>query len=69
MPDLAAIQNGYAALGVQVIGASTDEVAIADLKKQINAMLAIAEGTIEKTEPVARKDAKETEAKVSSVPS
>ena len=25
MPDLAAIQNEYAALGVQVIGASTDE--------------------------------------------
>ncbi len=24
MPDLAAIQNGYAALGVQVVGASTD---------------------------------------------
>ncbi|MGA9770667.1 MAG: TlpA disulfide reductase family protein [Blastocatellia bacterium] len=27
MPDLAAIQNDYAALGVQVVGASTDEVA------------------------------------------
>jgi peroxiredoxin len=27
MPDLAAIQNGYAALGVQVVGASTDEAA------------------------------------------
>lgn len=27
MPDLAAIQNEYAALGVQVIGASTDETA------------------------------------------
>jgi thiol-disulfide isomerase/thioredoxin len=27
MPDLAAIQNEYAALGVQVVGASTDEVA------------------------------------------
>lgn len=26
MPDLAAIQNEYAALGVQVIGASTDEI-------------------------------------------
>src|SRR5215213_1516155 len=26
MPDLAAIQNEYAALGVQVVGASTDEV-------------------------------------------
>ena len=26
MPDLAAIQNDYAALGVQVVGASTDEV-------------------------------------------
>ena len=26
MPDLAAIQNNYAALGVQVVGASTDEV-------------------------------------------
>ena len=25
MPDLAAIQNEYAALGVQVVGASTDE--------------------------------------------
>jgi thiol-disulfide isomerase/thioredoxin len=27
MPDLAAIQNEYAALGVQVIGASTDDIA------------------------------------------
>ena len=27
MPDLAAIQNEYAALGVQVVGASTDEIA------------------------------------------
>lgn len=27
MPDLAAIQNEYAALGVQVVGASTDELA------------------------------------------
>jgi peroxiredoxin len=27
MPDLAAIQNEFAALGVQVIGASTDELA------------------------------------------
>jgi peroxiredoxin len=27
MPDLAAIQNEYAALGVQVVGASTDEAA------------------------------------------
>ena len=27
MPDLAAVQNEYAALGVQVIGASTDEAA------------------------------------------
>jgi len=26
MPDLAAIQNEYAALGVQVIGASTDDI-------------------------------------------
>jgi peroxiredoxin len=26
MPDLAAIQNEFAALGVQVIGASTDEI-------------------------------------------
>ncbi len=26
MPDLAAIQNEYAALGVQVVGASTDEL-------------------------------------------
>lgn len=31
MPDLAAIQNQYAALGVQVIGASTDDVG--DLQK------------------------------------
>lgn len=126
MPDLAAIQNEYAALGVQVIGASTDEVAmrpkilqfiketkvnfpiwmgatgadmtrfglgealpgtvvidktgkivkvisgvvnVADLKKQIGSMLAIAEGTVEKTEPAARKEAKEKETKVSSVPS
>ena len=30
MPDLAAIQNDYAALGVQVIGASTDEAADRD---------------------------------------
>ena len=30
MPDLAAIQNEYAALGVQVIGASTDELADRD---------------------------------------
>ena len=30
MPDLAAIQNEYAALGVQVIGASADEVAARD---------------------------------------
>lgn len=126
MPDLAAIQNEYAALGVQVIGASTDAsedrpkilqfiketkvnfpiwmgatgadmtrfglgealpgtvvidktgkivkvisgvVNVADLKKQIDAMLSIAEGTVEKTEPVARNEAKEKESKVSSVPS
>lgn len=30
MPDLAAIQNEYAALGVQVVGASTDEVSDRD---------------------------------------
>ena len=30
MPDLAAIQNEYAALGVQVVGASTDELADRD---------------------------------------
>ena len=30
MPDLAAIQNEYAALGVQVVGASTDDVADRD---------------------------------------
>lgn len=30
MPDLAAIQNEYAALGVQVVGASTDEIADRD---------------------------------------
>ena len=30
MPDLAAVQNEYAALGVQVVGASTDEVSDRD---------------------------------------
>jgi thiol-disulfide isomerase/thioredoxin len=123
MPDLAAIQNEYAALGVQVIGASADEaedrakvlrfiketkinfpiwigaktsdmmrfglgaalpgtiiigrdgrivktisgiVNQADLKQQIDKMLASAEATA-KREQVAR--AKESPAKVSAVPS
>ena len=128
MPDLAAIQNEYAALGVQIIGASTDElsdrpkvlqfiketrinfpiwmgansadmsrfglgealpgtvvidkngkivkvisgvVQIADLKKQIDSMLAVAESRVDKTETVAtaRENVKQREAKVSSVPS
>ena len=126
MPDLAAVQNEYAALGVQVIGASTDEAAsrpkilqfiketkinfpiwtgattadlvrfglgealpgtvvidktgkivkvisgivtVADLKKQIDAMLSTAEINIEKTETVARETVKEKPAKASSVPS
>ncbi len=111
MPDLAAIQNEYAALGVQVIGASTDEVSsrtkilkfiketkinfpiwmgataadmsrfglgealpgtvvidkngkivkvisgvvnAADLKKQINSMLQMAESAVVKSAPVPR---------------
>lgn len=128
MPDLAAIQNEYAALGVQLIGASTDAaedrpkvlqfikdtkinfpvwmgagvvdttrfglgealpgtvvidkagkivkvisgvVNIADLKKQIDSMLAIAESSVEKRETVAAtsENVKQREAKVSSVPS
>ena len=127
MPDLAAIQNEYAALGVQVIGASTDEttdrpkvlqfiketkvnfpiwmgaksadmvrfglgealpgtvvidktgkivkvisgvVTVADLKKQIDSMLSIAESSVEKTEAVATREAvEEKAAKASSVPS
>ncbi len=126
MPDLAAIQNEYAALGVQVIGASTDEVAdrpkilqfiketkvnfpiwmganaadmsrfglgealpgtvvidkngkivkvisgivnADDLKKQIDSMLQTAEKTVEKSEPVERKNVKPKETEVSSVPS
>lgn len=126
MPDLAAIQNEFAALGVQVIGASTDEIAdrpkilqfiketkvnfpiwmgataadmsrfglgealpgtvvidksgkivkvisgivnVAELKKQIDSMLQTAENSVEKSEPIARKDAKKENAEVSSVPS
>ncbi len=126
MPDLAAIQNKYAALGVQVIGASTDVpedrpkvlqfiketkvnfpiwmgatgadmtrfglgealpgtviidksgkivkvisgiVSVADVQKHIDSMLEIAESTVEKTDPIARRDAKEKPKKTSSVPS
>lgn len=126
MPDLAAIQNEYAALGLQVIGASTDDVAdrakilqfikeakvnfpvwmgasgadmsrfglgealpgtvvidkngkivkvisgvvnAAELRKQIDSMLQTAEKTIEKSEPVVRKDVKPKKTEVSSVPS
>lgn len=126
MPDLAAIQNEYAALGVQVIGASADEAAdrpkvlqfiketkvnfpiwmgataadmirfglgealpgtvvidksgrivkvisgivnAADLKKQIDSMISLAESKIEKTETVAQRDVKEKTIKASSVPS
>jgi thiol-disulfide isomerase/thioredoxin len=127
MPDLAAIQNEYAALGVQVIGASTDApedrpkvlqfiketkinfpiwmgagsddtrrfglgdalpgtvvidktgkivkvisgvVNIADLKKQIDSMLALAESSVEKPETAAkRENIKPKEPKASSVPS
>jgi thiol-disulfide isomerase/thioredoxin len=128
MPDLAAIQNEYAALGVQVIGASTDApedrpkvlqfiketkinfpvwmgagsadttrfglgealpgtvvidksgkivkvisgvVNVADLKKQIDSMLAVAESSLEKTETVAanRENVKQKPAMASSVPS
>jgi peroxiredoxin len=124
MPDLAAIQNEYAALGVQVIGASTDVledrpkvlqfiketkinfpvwmgasgadmtrfglgealpgtvvidktgkivkvisgvVTVADLKKQIESMLATAETDAPKSETTAQTVKKET--KVSTVPS
>lgn len=126
MPDLATIQNEYAALGVQVIGASTDEVSerakilqfiketkvnfpiwmgataadmsrfglgealpgtvvidkngkivkvisgiinIADLRKQIDSMLEMAESKVEKSEPIARKVVKSEKSKASSVPS
>ena len=126
MPDLAAIQNEYAALGVQVIGASTDEISdrpkilqfiketkvnfpvwmgasgadmsrfglgealpgtviidksgkivkvisgivnAADLRKQLDAMLEMAESKVEKTETVASKDVKTEKSKASSVPS
>lgn len=128
MPDLAAIQNEYAALGVQVIGASSDEAAdrpkvlqfiketkvnfpvwtgataadmsrfglgealpgtvvldedgkivkvisgivnVADLKKQIEAMLATAEATVPKIETIAenRNTVKQEKSKASSVPS
>ncbi len=122
MPDLAVIQNEYAALGVQVIGASTDEAAdrpkvlqfiketkvnfpvwmgagatdmmrfglgealpgtvvidrsgkivkvisgivnAADLKKQIDSMLAVAENNAPKPETIAKEKPK----KASSVPS
>ncbi len=122
MPDLAVIQNEYAALGVQVIGASTDEAADrpkvlqfikdtkvnfpvwmgagsadmvrfglgealpgtvvidrsgkivkvisgivnrADLKKQIDSMLAVAENNAPKPETIAKEKPK----KASSVPS
>lgn len=128
MPDLAAIQNEYAALGLQVIGASTDEAAsrpkvlqfiketkvnfpiwtgasaadmtrfglgealpgtvvidrtgkivkvisgvvnVADLKKQIDSMLATAESNVPKTETIAQNETKEKpkQQKASSVPS
>ncbi len=126
MPDLALIQNQYAALGLQVIGASTDElsdrpkilqfiketkvnfpvwmgasaadmsrfglgealpgtvvidksgkivkvisgiVSVADLRKQIDAMLEFAESKVEKIEPVASKNVKAEKPKASSVPS
>jgi peroxiredoxin len=126
MPDLALIQNEYAALGVQVIGASTDEmedrpkvlqfiketkinfpvwmsasgadmarfglgealpgtvvidktgkivkvisgvVTVADLKKQIESMLEIAETNAPKAETTAQTVKKEKETKVSTVPS
>jgi len=126
MPDLAAIQNEYAALGLQVIGASTDEAAdrpkvlqfiketkvnfpiwmgaggadmtrfglgealpgtvvidksgaivkvisgvvnAADLRKQIDAMLQVAESSVEKVEPIAKNDVKQKPSKASSVPS
>lgn len=126
MPDLSEIQNEYAALGLQVIGASTDEVgdrakilqfiketrvnfpiwmgaSAADmrrfglgealpgtvvidksgkivkvisgvvnadqLRKQIDSMLEVAENSVEKKEPIERKDVKPRETEVSSVPS
>jgi thiol-disulfide isomerase/thioredoxin len=126
MPDLAKIQNEYAALGVQVIGASTDEVSerpkilqfiketrvnfpiwmgagsadmsrfglgealpgtvvidkngkivkvisgiinVADLRKQIDSMLEMAESKVEKSELIAKKDVKSEKTKASSVPS
>ena len=126
MPDLTAIQNEYAALGVQVIGASTDEaedrpkvlqfikttkinfpvwlgataadltrfglgealpgtvvidrtgvivkvisgvVTVADLKKQIDAMLETAENSVVREKAVTPKTAKEQPKKVSNVPS
>lgn len=127
MPDLAAIQNEYAALGLQVIGASTDAAAarpkilqfvketkvnfpiwtgataadmarfglgealpgtvvidrsgkivkvisgvvnVADLKKQIDSMLATAENSVPKTETAtAQTAAKEKPKQTSSVPS
>ena len=126
MPDLALIQNEYAALGLQVIGASTDElsdrpkilqfiketsinfpvwmgasasdmsrfglgealpgtvvidksgkivkvisgiVSVADLRKQIDSMLEVAESKVEKIEPVASKNVKAEKSKASSVPS
>ena len=126
MPDLAAIQNEYAALGVQVIGASADEAAdrpkvlqfiketkinfpvwmgaitadlmrfglgealpgtvvidktgkivkvisgivtVADLKKQIDAMLSTAEVDVKKSEAVARETVREKSSRASSVPS
>lgn len=126
MPDLAAIQNEYAALGLQVIGASTDDAAnrpkvlqfiketkvnfpiwmgasgadmarfglgealpgtllidktgkivkvvsgvinVADLKKQIDAMLATAESSLPKSETTAQNDVKEKPKQASSVPS
>ncbi|HEX8289020.1 MAG TPA: TlpA disulfide reductase family protein [Pyrinomonadaceae bacterium] len=127
MPDLAAIQNEYAALGIQVIGASTDEakdrpkvlqfiketkinfpvwmgansadmirfglgealpgtviidkngkivkvisgvVNQADLKKQIDAMISLAENIVPEIETAAaQKEAPEKTSKTSSVPS
>ncbi len=126
MPDLALIQNEYAALGVQVIGASADApedrpkvlqfiketrinfpiwmgatsndmsrfglgealpgtvvidkdgkivraisgiVNAADLRKEIDQMLELAESEVEKVEPVAGNDVKPEKSKASSVPS
>ena len=44
-------------------------VSVADLRKQIDAMLEVAESKVEKIEPVASKDAEQKKSKASSVPS